>query len=325
MGRSLVIKFPLLILYFTLLYGLFNLVQDERVLARFPWLKVITTTQVISTLPVNLKTSPENLYHRLNTYRLEHNLPTFNSDPQFCPAYAAQSADNDQESIFTLCPHCFKASVVKLSKFATVEIIFAQIIDQSSIASVLSNPDLTLLCIKEDPQYLTLLFAAQQETSSPKTTSPPIAIVTVPPKPPLDFTESELWSALTEYRRAHGVSTLEPSDHLCQYARKRVQEHINRFETDSPESYPVPDKYPLDGHAGFARDADSNYVFETTGFNHIAENLAYWPSAQSPVHIIEWGWDSSTEGHRETQLSKDFTHACLSGSQGFYVAIFASH
>jgi uncharacterized protein YkwD len=94
------------------------------------------------------------------------------------------------------------------------------------------------------------------------------------------------------------------------------------MQSTKPQEYPVPDKYPLDAHAGFAADADSGYVFEITGKNYVAENLAYWPSAQAATHVIEWGWDSSTEGHREAQLSNDFTHACITGQEGFYVAIF---
>ena len=89
------------------------------------------------------------------------------------------------------------------------------------------------------------------------------------------------------------------------------------------EEYKNPDKYPLDAHAGFERDGDSGYLFEVTGFNAVAENLAYWPSAEYPNQVIEWGWDTSTEGHREAQLSDEYSHACLAGGDGFYVAIFA--
>ena len=139
----------------------------------------------------------------------------------------------------------------------------------------------------------------------------------------LDFTREQLWQALVDYRHAHTKSDLQQSDDLCNYANKRVAEHLDMFVNKPKEEYPNQDKYPLDAHAGFSRDGESGYVFEATGFNIIAENLAYWPTAQAPNHVIEWGWDTSTEGHKEVQLSEEYSHACIMGSGGFYVAIFA--
>jgi hypothetical protein len=140
---------------------------------------------------------------------------------------------------------------------------------------------------------------------------------------PKNFTEGQLWQALVDYRHAHTKPDLLQSESLCVYARKRVAEHISMFGEKPREEYKNQDKYPLDAHAGFERDGDSGYVFEVTGFNAVAENLAYWPSAEYPNQVIEWGWDTSTEGHREAQLSDEYSHACLAGGEGFYVAIFA--
>jgi uncharacterized protein YkwD len=97
------------------------------------------------------------------------------------------------------------------------------------------------------------------------------------------------------------------------------------LNTKTIEEYPNQSKYPLDNHAGFISDGESGYLFTTTEFNVVAENLAYWPTAQYASQVIEWGWDTSTEGHREAQLSTDYTHACLSGRNGFFVAIFGRH
>ncbi len=139
----------------------------------------------------------------------------------------------------------------------------------------------------------------------------------------LDFTREQLWQALVDYRHAHTKSDLQQSDNLCNYASKRVAEHLDMYTNKSKEEYLNQDKYPLDAHAGFSRDGESGYVFEATGFNMVAENLAYWPTAKAPNQVIEWGWDTSTEGHKEVQLSEEYSHACIMGSGGFYVAIFA--
>lgn len=138
-----------------------------------------------------------------------------------------------------------------------------------------------------------------------------------------NFTEDQLWQALVDYRHAHTKPDLLKSDSLCTYARKRVAEHISMYAVKPKEAYRNQDKYPLDAHEGFEVDGNSGYVFDVTGFNVVAENLAYWPSAEYPNQVIEWGWDTSTEGHKEAQLSDEYTHACLVGENGFYVAIFA--
>lgn len=171
------------------------------------------------------------------------------------------------------------------------------------------------------------LFSSETTTTvstpSPKLPSP--AAFPVKPPPPKNFTESQLWQALVDYRHTHQKPDLLPDERLCVYARGRIAEHLQLFASTDKENYPKPDKYPLDAHAGFVRDGDSGYLFESTGFQAIAENLAYWPSAQYANQVIEWGWDTSTEGHREAQLTTDYTHACLTGQDGFFIALFARH
>ena len=61
-------------------------------------------------------------------------------------------------------------------------------------------------------------------------------------------------------------------------------------------------------------------VFEETGFNQVAEVLAFLPTAQTATQVLEWGWDSSP-AHREGLLSNDMTHACITGTSPFYVGI----
>lgn len=128
------------------------------------------------------------------------------------------------------------------------------------------------------------------------------------------ISEDALWQALSNYRKTQGKKELLRSDKLCQYARKRADELSIRLKTNLND--------PLDGHAGFKRDADSGYVFEFTGFTYVGENLAYTPGYTTATQVIEWGWDTS-EDHRKLQLSDDITHACISGIHPIYVAIYA--
>lgn len=134
-----------------------------------------------------------------------------------------------------------------------------------------------------------------------------------PPPPAVTVSEDELWAAITAYRRDHGKSDLEHSDSLCQYARRRASELYERYLAN-PED-------PLDNHGGFQRDADSGYLFESTGFTHVGENLAFTPGYATATQIIEWAWDTSP-GHRSLQLSDEVTSACLSGKHPIYVGIY---
>ena len=130
----------------------------------------------------------------------------------------------------------------------------------------------------------------------------------------VSISEEELWNALTLYRQAHGRKSLNRSELLCQYARKRTNELIERLKT-SPDD-------PLDNHEGFKRDADSGYVFESTGYNYVGENLAFTPSYTSATQVIEWGWDTSS-GHRELQLSDDISNGCIAGIHPVFVGIYS--
>ena len=184
--------------------------------------------------------------------------------------------------------------------------------------TALTQDDFTHMCIYSQNEYVLVLLGNIINT-------PPVKESASEEIRALDFTREQLWQALVDYRHAHTKSDLQQSDNLCNYASKRVAEHLDMYATKSKEEYLNQDKYPLDAHAGFSRDGESGYVFEATGFNMVAENLAYWPTAQVPNQVIEWGWDTSTEGHKEVQLSEEYSHACIMGSGGFYVAIFAKN
>jgi hypothetical protein len=136
------------------------------------------------------------------------------------------------------------------------------------------------------------------------------------PTPPPHISEDQLWQALLDYRQSQNRTHLVKEESLCVYARKRVEEHQVRYLTLKD------DEKPLDGHAGFERDAANESIFKETNFPALAENLAFLPGYANATQIIEWGWDSSLP-HRNAQLSNDWTHTCVAGRFPFYVGIFA--
>lgn len=279
----------------------------------------ISQSGLIGTLTQNLETvipqsTPIGLSSQINRFRQAQALPPFILESNICP---------EASSSTILCPTCAHATQVSITKYATTHQLLARLLQDETTATALNNPQLTHLCIALSGDNLNLLFATvSKSVAQPsKMMSNPLTIST----PVSTFNSDELWSALSTYRQTHQRSQLELSQSLCQYAQKRVQDHLTLIESQTPATkYPNPDKYPLDSHQGFSLDAQSGYAFEVTQTQRLAENLAYFPSAETATQIIEWGWDTSTEGHREAQLSNDFNRGCIWGQDGFYVAIFGS-
>lgn len=112
-----------------------------------------------------------------------------------------------------------------------------------------------------------------------------------------------MWNALTDYRAAHRRYQLSKDDRLCSVANDRLQQVINLGT--------------LDAHKGFRERFANDDAFKAVGFGKLGENLAY--GFETAVAVVEWGWDTSTEGHREAQLTSEYTHACTASSQGFSV------
>ena len=267
--------------------------------------------------------TPEDVIYHLNIVRSNQNLDTLETDDQLCTILSPYLSFNQTpEDLINHCPGCQHLAVVQISSLARPNLIVDHITRQEVGSTVLGNAIYSHVCIIDQNAQFNLLFAGY---AAPTASQPAVFVTprtTTVQLKPKNFTEEELWVALTEYRRAHRRTTLSQDENLCQYARRRVDEHILNYATMAESNYPVPDKYPLDAHAGFRRDGDSNLLFDITKMKLVGENLAYWPSAEYSHQVIEWGWDTSTEGHREAQLSEDFTHACLSGREGFFVAIF---
>jgi hypothetical protein len=261
-------------------------------------------------------TTPAELFTKINQYRVSVKRSPFLEEASICGSL--QAIPEGEGAVFSVCPQCSHATMLTIGKFATSNQIVERLLADESIIETIQSATLTHLCIADKGDTLTLMFVKKSApvTSAPRLQTPP------PTSAPTFFSEDDLWLALTEYRQAHGKPGLGRDEKMCTYARKRVQEHIDKMNHTAQSEYPNPDKYPLDAHAGFSADASSGYAFEVTGRNQLAENLAYWPTAKSAAHIIEWGWDTSTEGHREAQLSDSWSHACISGNRGFYVAIY---
>jgi hypothetical protein len=324
MKHRLVIIFPIVVLILSLSYSLTLVISSNWQGFSLPVIisSLIPTKSISSAMNQYLPhTSPSELAEVVNQIRSNYDLKSLTSDVSVC----VSTAENTHN--YTACSQCSHAAIIKISNRAYPEQIKKFLIEDTTALNAIASPDITHYCTTATEGMLTLFIAKYDPDliKTPQTSiSKPAGSISQVTKPKVikNFSEEELWQALVNYRHAHQRTDLLRDENLCQYARKRVQDHLSQYQTRSPEDYPVPDKYPLDAHEGFAADADSGLAFEMAGKNRLAENLAYWPGAEFANQIIEWGWDSSTEGHREAQLSENYSHACITGQDGFYVAIF---
>lgn len=137
--------------------------------------------------------------------------------------------------------------------------------------------------------------------------------------------EGELINAVNFYRQAHGLSSLNRNESLCQETRKRVQDMV------SLNSGREVGRLILN-HDGMAADVQSGTLNKLTGMTYFGENIASAackrPSDGQVVHIttgtqlVEWCFDASTS-HRENLLNPTWSEVCSSGQFPFYVQTFA--
>ena len=109
----------------------------------------------------------------------------------------------------------------------------------------------------------------------------------------------ELQEAVNAYRQAHSVGTLLANDTLCSIAQKRAEELLALGR--------------LDGHAGMDK-----YAHEQQEFDNLSELLFGGVMPQIGIHIVEWGWDRSQTGHRESLLNPKWNFGC-GGIAGYFV------
>lgn len=160
----------------------------------------------------------------------------------------------------------------------------------------------------------------KQPVSKTQNTQSAVMVKTNASFPPIS--NESVFDALNSYRQSHNIYKLNLDENLCKYAEKRVQDLVALGA--------------LDNHEGFRKDWEdpNNLPQPIKDFNgeKIGENLAYQSCrnmttgegfiAETGAAIIEWCFDSSTAGHREAQLSTEFTHACIRNQDGFFVIIF---
>lgn len=140
-----------------------------------------------------------------------------------------------------------------------------------------------------------------------------------------NISDQEVIDALNGYRQTHGIKPLAVHPSLCEYAAKRARDlkiaggldNHQGFQSDfaDPDNLPVGIKdYPRGRKIGenLAHQYCRNM---TTGESFVA---------QSGTALIEWCFDSSTKGHREAQLSKEFKNVCVRHADNMYVVIFGS-
>lgn len=117
------------------------------------------------------------------------------------------------------------------------------------------------------------------------------------------FTGEDLWAAVQNYRRAHGLAEFAMSTELCTVASIRLNEQLELGR--------------LDNHDGF--DARADEFFEKNpGWTGINENLA--TGYTTATQTVEWGWDQSL-GHKALIQSREFPKACTAANAGFAVLV----
>lgn len=116
-------------------------------------------------------------------------------------------------------------------------------------------------------------------------------------------TIEELNIALNEFRKSHGLNTLEQNGTLCTIAQNRAIE--------------LHAQGALDEHEGFEKYAKGQNEFQSMG-----EVLYGGVQPQYGVHIVEWGWARSLTGHKEAMLNPKWQYGCSGISGYFAVYVF---
>jgi uncharacterized protein YkwD len=144
-------------------------------------------------------------------------------------------------------------------------------------------------------------------------------------KPTTTIPEGELINAINIYRQAHGLSSLNTNESLCQETRKRVQDMVNLNIGRSPGNFIL-------NHDGMIIDNQNGTTNKLTGKTYFGENIAaafckrrsddQVVYVETGTQLVEWCFDSSPS-HKENLLRVDWTDVCSSGQFPFYVQTFA--
>lgn len=118
-------------------------------------------------------------------------------------------------------------------------------------------------------------------------------------------TVDELNQAMNQYRIAHNLPTLQFDSLLCNMAQTRA----DQLQANGA----------LDNHAGFGPLAHNQQSFNT-----LDEVTFGGVNKVSGVHIVEWGWDSSLTGHKESISDPQWKEGCAGVNGLFAVYIFGA-
>lgn len=113
-------------------------------------------------------------------------------------------------------------------------------------------------------------------------------------------TADELFSAMNDYRKSHGLNAVNRSSTLCTIAQTRAnqQEALGH----------------LDNHAGFVSAARTQ-----TEFIHVGELLQYWSIPEDATYLVNTGWGQSEE-HVAIMTDPTLTDGC--GAINGYYSVF---
>lgn len=139
----------------------------------------------------------------------------------------------------------------------------------------------------------------------------------------LTIPESELVTAINNYRQSHGLTNLKVNEGLCREARKRAQDLVDQNVGRLPPF--------LLSHEQFLQDIKDGTLGKLSGLTFFGENVASSNCKRitdnvdvfvaNATQLVEWCFDAS-ESHREAMLRSDWTNVCSSGHYPFYVQIF---
>jgi len=124
-----------------------------------------------------------------------------------------------------------------------------------------------------------------------------------PPTPEYNYTSAELFSQVNVFRAQNDRQPLEEDSCLCELATIRRDELV----LDGT----------LDHHKGFE---DRDVFDRCSQYSFMGENLAQ--GYLTAEEVVFEGWEKS-EGHRYAMDREEFTHACISTSDGISVLILA--
>lgn len=140
----------------------------------------------------------------------------------------------------------------------------------------------------------------------------------------MTISESDLISAVNNYRQSQGVSRLSVNEGLCREARKRAQDLTNQNTGKWPPF--------ILGHDPFLKDISDGTLGKLSGgLTFFGENVASSNCknlidgsdvfVHTAVQLVEKCFASSIE-HKDNMLRSDWTNVCSSGQYPFYVQIF---